>query len=320
MTRGIVIGKFYPPHKGHSAMIDFAQTKVDQLTVIVCDRKDQTISGKLRAKWLKQLHPQTKVIIVKDICDDDNSKRWANYTLKFLGYKPDYVITSENYGDPYAKYMGCQHILYDKARKITPICARYIRKNPLKYWDYYSEQVKTYYTKRICILGAESTGSTTMAKALAKHYQTCWVPEYGRIYSEGKLKNKDNKWQTQEFIHIAKMQNYMEDKLAEKCNKILICDTNSFTTAVWHQRYMDYWSKQVEKISQNRKIDLYLLTDIDIPFVQDGTRDGQHIRKEMHQQFIKALKKRNKPYILLSGNHKNRLKTAVNAINNILKN
>lgn len=319
-NKGIVIGKFYPPHKGHGYLIEYAKQRVNTLTVIICHHDYQKISGTLRAKWIKQIYPDIKVLVVKDIEKDNDSLAWAKYTKSFLGYVPDIVFTSENYGKQYAKFLGCKHILVDKERKNISISATKIRKNPLKYWDYMEPCVRAYFAKRICVVGAESTGTTTIAKELAKHYKTCWVPEFGRFYSEAKMtaKNSSN-WDTDEFQFIAKKQNEIEDYLVKKSNKILICDTDSFATSLWHERYMGFISKKIDKLNAKKNYDLYLLTDDNIPFVQDGTRDGKHIRHKMHERFKEELKKRQKNFLILSGSRKQRRTQAIKACDKILK-
>jgi NadR type nicotinamide-nucleotide adenylyltransferase len=318
MIKSLVIGKFYPPHKGHSYLIDYGLKHCDNLCVVVCHRDDQSIPGRLRAKWLKEIHPKAKVIVVKDINQDDDSKAWAEYTKKFLGYNPDVVFTSENYGINYCRFLGCKHIMVDKKRKTVPISGTIIRQKPLKSWGYLHPCVQAYFAKRVCIIGAESTGTTTLAKALAQYYKTNWVPEYGRTYSEGKITTGNYSWKSEEFEHIAKTQNNSEDNLAKSCNKILICDTDSFTTGIWHERYMNYVSKKVEALSKNRHYDLYIVTADDIPFVQDGTRDGEHIRHQMHVRFIEKLKKHNKRFIIVTGTHQERMRKAIKRCNKLL--
>jgi len=319
MKTGIVIGKFYPPHKGHKYLIEQACAQVDKLTVIVCYHTTQKIPGQLRAQWLKEMVPKAEVIVADDCIVDDDSRGWAEYTIKILGYVPDNVFTSEEYGDAYARFMGSHHILVDKARKAVPISASQIRSNPLQYWDYLEPCVKAYFAKRVCVVGAESSGTTTMAKALAEYYKTVWVPECGRVYTENKYSNgKQADWQTEDFILIAKQQNKNEDEAMRKCNKIIICDTDSFATSLWHERYIGFMSPEVEKICENRHYDYYFLTDVDIPFVQDGLRDGETIRENMHKRFLAELKARNKPYIVLSGKHEERLANAIQVCDKIL--
>jgi NadR type nicotinamide-nucleotide adenylyltransferase len=317
--RGVVIGKFYPPHKGHHYLINTARANAEQVTVIVCRRPEEQPSADLRASWLREVHPDVEVIVVDDIHPADDSRAWAEYTIQILGYQPDVVFTSEDYGDAYACYLGCKHVLVDKARQVVPCSGTAVRNNPLACWDFLEPCVRAYYVKRVCVVGAESTGTTTMAQALAEHYQTVWVPEYGRDYWVEKMERGEEKWQTAEFVHIALEQSRREDEAAREANRLLICDTDAFATSIWHRRYIGCASPEVEAIGASRHYDLYLLTDVDIPFVQDGTRDGEHLRQWMHDVFEAELKAQKKRYTLLSGSHQTRLQKAIELINPLLK-
>ncbi|MFA5933447.1 MAG: AAA family ATPase [Microgenomates group bacterium] len=321
MIKGLVIGKFYPPHLGHKYLIDTASSQVDHLTVIVCGKKAQTISPKLRAKWIREIHPKVKVMVIDESdLDPDDSKIWAKKTIEWLGFVPDLVFTSEDYGEPYAKFMGSKHILVDRERVHVPCSGTMIRQNPLKYWKYLEPNVRAYFVKKICVLGAESTGTTTLAKDLAKHYETSWVPEYGRIYYEAKMFSPEgNMWVDKEFVHIAKEQNRLEDILARRANRLLICDTDAFATTLWNERYVGKISPEVKAVSKKHSYDLYLLTGDEIPFVQDGTRDGEHIRHQMHVRFIEELKKSKKNFVVLEGSQKTRLNSAIQLIDESLK-
>ncbi|HEV2695569.1 MAG TPA: ATP-binding protein, partial [Verrucomicrobiae bacterium] len=95
-----------------------------------------------------------------------------------------------------------------------------------------------------------------------------------------------------------------------RANRILICDTNTFATTLWHKRYMGMNTPQVAEIAQRGRCDLYLLTGDEIPFVQDGLRDGEHIRHEMHQWFEQALAGQTVPWKLLRGSPQQRLSEA----------
>ncbi len=319
--RGVVIGKFYPPHRGHKYLIDTAKSQCEELTVIVCWRKGQEISGVERARWMQRIHPDVRVMLLDDdrLADDD-SAGWAQATIDVLGYVPDAVFTSEAYGDPYASFMGTVHVLVDKDRTHIPISATIVRSNPMKYAEFLEPCVRAYFAKRIVVVGAESTGTTTLAKALAAHYKTVWVPEYGRVYSEGALTGAEaSVWRSDEFVAIARAQNTLEDTLAERSNGLVICDTDAFATSVWHERYMHTRSPEVERIAASHPHDLYLVTGDEIPFEQDGTRDGEHIRHSMHERFLERLAEEQKPYILLTGNREDRLQKAIAAVDALLE-
>lgn len=324
MTRGLVIGKFYPPHKGHKYLIDTARQGVDFLSVIVCSKADQTIPAQLRAQWLRDIHPDIDEIKIIESTDDelpeDDSKAWADATIDWLGYSPDIVYTSESYGDAYAAYMGSEHVSVDKFRSKFPISGTEVRTSPLAHSEFLEPIVRQHFVKRICVLGAESTGTTTISQALAEHYKTEWVPEYGRTYTEQKYaKTKDPEWSSDEFAHIATTQNTQEDEAALAANKLLICDTNSLVTNVWHQHFMGSSSDQVAKLADGRTYDLYLITSPDFPFVQDGFREDDAVRQQMHNQFIELLNSQNLPYVLLSGSHKQRLRTASRSIDQLIQ-
>lgn len=313
------MGKFYPFHNGHKYLIERALAESDELTIVVCDKEQQRISGEERAKWIREEVPRAKVIIAPDFLPDDDSAGWAGYIKWLLHEPPDVVFTSEDYGELFSKFLGCRHISVDKERRTIPVSGTKIRKNPLENWEHLPPAVRGRFAKRICILGAESTGTTTLAEDLAKNYQTVWVQEFGRMYSESKLKLHSQTWRTEEFVFIAEMQNRMEDELAKVCNKILICDTDSFATTLWHERYMGFVSSAVDALSVGRDYSLYILTGDEISFVQDGTRDGEYIRHAMHKRFEEELARRGKKYITVRGSREERMRAAIAACDEILE-
>lgn len=315
---GVVIGKFYPPHRGHKYLIDTAAAAVEELTVIVCGKAEQLINGDLRAAWLRAIHPTARVLAIDDHYPDDDSRLWAALTVGWLGGPPDVVFTSEGYGDAYARYLGCDHILVDRARRIVPCSGTAIRADPLAHWAYLEPPVRGFLAKRVCLVGAESTGKTTLAAALAAHYRTAWVPEYGREYAEAKLaRGEYDAWTSDEFTQIAAEQCRREDAAACQSAGLLICDTDAFATSIWHRRYLGARSPAVGALADSYRPDLYLLTDVAIPFVQDGTRDGEHIRAWMHETFIAELAAQGRRHALISGTPEARLAQAVELIDTL---
>src|SRR5262245_43473794 len=81
---------------------------------------------------------------------------------------------------------------------------------------------------RVCLVGAESSGTTTLAQRLAAHYDTLWVPEYGRDYTEArKVAGARYEWKSPEFIHIATKQQEHEDMVAQQARRVIFCDTDA---------------------------------------------------------------------------------------------
>jgi NadR type nicotinamide-nucleotide adenylyltransferase len=316
---GVVIGKFYPPHRGHKLLIDTATAQSEQAVVIVCAKPTDTIPGELRGQWLQEIHPTARVMVIDDRYDENDSRVWAENTIRWLGRAPDTVFTSEDYGDRYAELMGSKHIAVDKPRGQVPISGTALRQDPYAHWEFLEPPVRAWFAKRVCVLGAESTGTTTLAKGLAEQLQTAWVEEYGRAYSKVKLAQNDSDWRTDEFTMIAGEQSRREDAAARRADRVLICDTNAFATILWHRRYMGSHSQAVEEIARRGRCDLYLLTGDDIPFVQDGLRDGEHIRHQMHGWFEEALATQAAPWHVLRGSNEKRMQEGVRLIRSLFK-
>ncbi len=308
---GVVIGKFLPPHRGHHFLIDTALSRCTALVVIICEKPGDPVPGNLRQAWLQEMHPSADVRLIDDRYDEDDSSVWAENTIGWLGRAPDVVFTSERYGDAYAAHMNCRHIMVDHERQTVPCSATMVRSDPFAQWEHLSPPVRGWYAKRIVVLGAESTGTTTLAQTLAKHCKTTWVAEYGREYSFEKQTRGEIEWTTEEFLKIAIEQTRRENLAAREAHRSLICDTNAFATTLWHRRYMGFDSPELGEFAKHCRADLYLLTGDEIPFVQDGLRDGESIRHEMHRWFEVALANQSVDWLLLRGSPEARMSAAI---------
>jgi HTH-type transcriptional repressor of NAD biosynthesis genes len=155
-NKGVIVGKFYPPHKGHHFLINTGLQNCDELTVIVCARHDQSIPGDLREAWIKEIHPDAKVILADDNIPEgqsaeDYSKAWADYTVKLLGFVPDVAFSSEEYGERWTKYIGCEHFLVDINRLKIPCSGTMVRSDPMKYLDFLEPCVRNYFIKKYAL-------------------------------------------------------------------------------------------------------------------------------------------------------------------------
>ena len=173
---------------------------------------------------------------------------------------------------------------------------------------------------KIVLFGPESTGKTTISKQLARHYNTVWVPEFARGYLQDKWNNERRTCEHHDLMPIAIGQMKLENELAAKADKVLICDTDLLETKVYSEEYYGgFVDEDLEIAAKENSYDLYLLTYIDTPWEEDDLRDRPELRLEMFNAFENALKKHKRPYILLKGEKKIRLTKAINAIDAILK-
>ncbi len=173
---------------------------------------------------------------------------------------------------------------------------------------------------KVVIFGPESTGKTTISEQLARHYNTVWVAEYAREYLQDKWNNTRKTCENDDLIPIAIGQMNLENELAKRADKVLICDTDLLETKVYSQEYYGgFVDPELDKAAKVNQYDLYLLTYIDTPWEADDLRDRPELRKEMFDAFEKALQDHNKNYILLKGDKQTRLNTATKAIDKLLK-
>jgi NadR type nicotinamide-nucleotide adenylyltransferase len=157
--------------------------------------------------------------------------------------------------------------------------------------------------RRVVVTGAESTGTTTLALALAAHFECPWVPEYGREWSATRPGGLAAPWRTDEFVAIAEGQNARGDDAARQTpNRWLICDTDALATTLWQERYMGFIAPEVAAVAaQQTRPFARILTGDEIPFVQDGLRDGEHIRHAMQARLREALAADGVPWIEVRG-------------------
>ena len=173
---------------------------------------------------------------------------------------------------------------------------------------------------KVVLFGPESTGKTTLSMQLARHYNSVWVPEYAREYLQDKWNNERKTCEPEDLLPIAIGQMDLENKLSQKTDSILICDTDLLETKVYSQAcYLGYCDPILEKYALKNTYDLYFLTYIDTPWEADDLRDKPDQREAMFKVFERALIDNNRPYVLLKGNKKERLETAVKYIDKLLK-
>lgn len=319
MSRGFLLGKFMPPHNGHVTLCDFAKSYCDELTILVCTRAREPINGALRFAWMKELCPEAQVVhydrdVPQEPSDDPQFWTiWRDIARQAHPDPIDFVFASEDYGMRLAQELGAQYVPFDPGRLTVPISATEVRENPYAAWRYLPPPVRAHYARSVCLHGPESTGKSTLATALAEHYDTVLAPEYGRTYCEV----FGNECSADDLRNIVRGHTAQDHAARRLSNKLLVLDTDAVITAVWADMLLGNRPEDLDHIE--RTADLYLLCDIDIPWVDDGTRydhlSPQERRRNFFDRCRRELDRRKLPYVFVTGDHTTRMKTAVEAIN-----
>ena len=139
---GLIVGRFNPPHLGHSYIIDRAAQQCDDLVVFVNTRAGELVPGHLRAAWLADLHPDVQVVEVAHDLDTnfDDEELWAKWMALFrskwpLPSGPDAVFSSDPYVGGIAARFGAQPVVVDADRVAVPISATQVRAAPAEHLD-----------------------------------------------------------------------------------------------------------------------------------------------------------------------------------------
>ena len=168
---------------------------------------------------------------------------------------------------------------------------------------------------RICVIGAECTGKSTLSKALAEHYSTNWVPEYARTYLE-KLRRPYNQ---DDLLKIANGQIRIEDEWIRDSNRLVIMDTNLLVIKVWSEHKYGVCDPGIILQHEQRHYDHYLLTDIDIPWENDPQREHPQLREHFGNLYHQLIKITGVPFTLISGAAEERMKKSIDVVEELLQ-
>lgn len=341
--RGLVVGKFSPLHHGHELVIRRALDLCDEVVIIsFLNPEFPGCDAARRGKWLAELFPSTRRLIANDELlralrpaefqqipsgDDDEltHRRFVGFLcLRALGAPVDAVFTSETYGEGFAaeltryfrEHAGCEsqvaHVLVDGDRTQVPISGTQVRRDVHAYREYLSPIVYTSFVKKVCILGGESSGKSTLAAALAARFGTVHVEEYGRELWErngGTLVFSD-------MLHIAETQVNREEEALLNAFRFLFCDTSPLTTLFYSRHMFGRSDVALERLAE-RSYDLVVLCSPDIPFVQDGTRQPDTFREDQHRWYLQELQRRSISYLRVTGNLEQRLHQVSQSMQNV---
>jgi len=332
-TTGLVVGKFWPPHRGHQLLLETAAAQVTELLVLVYANPDDTRhAAPARAHWLRELyrgddhaqgphigatplriHALPAIAVPPDAADDDTHREFVRQWLAQRSLRVDVVFSSEAYGPGFAAHLGATHVAVDNLRRQVPVSGTRLRtafaaeaesfeESALHIHPFVAAQysvVPATAVRRLVLLGAESSGKTTLSIALAEALGTAWVPEYGRTLHE----QKKGALVYEDLLYIGRRQLELEDEAAAQARGWLVCDTNAATTALYSYYYFHRCDPALQRLAEVCR-QRYAHTFVCLPttpFEDDGWRGPEALRQFQHGAILMQLELLEIPYTLLDG-------------------
>lgn len=339
---GLYGGKFIIPHMGHYRSMLKAAGVCDELHVIIS--YDDDYENKIehhpstpiknhvyRLRWWKMMTKHLNHVHVHSVYEKQGGKfeNWAEgcqRMIEAIGKPVDAIFTSEIEYDQYLYDLWSEqcddfrHVMLDHMRTEYPISSTKILKDGImRYWDMIPSVVRSDYVKRVVVVGSESNGKSTLVRSLAELYSTNYVDEMGRVFYQeiGDYETLKEDYRTLAINHA-----YEIEKAVKDSRKVIFIDTDAWVTLNFSNIYHDNAEQSVvEAIAKTQKFDLWLFLEPDVEWVDDGTRNlsSNDQRRNASESLRQLIEKSGNKMVNVSGNYNQRMKIAINAVNNLLR-
>ncbi|WP_284641843.1 AAA family ATPase [Paenibacillus silviterrae] len=305
---GLTLGKFAPLHRGHQYLIETALKETDEVIVVIYDSPEVTaIPLPVRSGWIRERYPEVTVLEAWDGPAEvgytlEIKRRHEEYILGLLkGRRVTHFYSSEPYGEHMSAALGAVNRQVDPKRLQYAVSGTAVRGGAYAYRHLVEPLVYRDLITRVVLLGAPSTGKTTLAAKLAEVYRSTWMPEYGREYWE--RHQVERRLTPQQLVEIAEGHLEREDRLAEQAQDVLFVDTNALTTCLFARYYHGEADPRLELLADRAasRYDLVFVCSDDIPYDDTWDRSGEVHRHVFQRQLLAELAMRRIPYRLLFG-------------------
>jgi len=202
----------------------------------------------------------------------------------------------------------------DLQRLTVPVSGTAVRNAPYENRHYLNPVVYRDLVTKVVFLGAPSTGKTTLAESMARHYRTAWMPEYGREYWE--QNQIDRRLTLEQLEEIATGHLEREEKQLQEARDVLFVDTNAITTYMFSLYYHGETTQELARLAREAetRYGLVFLCDADIPYDDTWDRSGEVQREEFQLAIMDDLRERGVPFQILRGTLREREEQVAEAL------
>ena len=302
-AEGLVVGSFAPLHRGHQLVIETAIAACDHVTVMTWANPDWPgMPTPVRAGWLRGLYPDVEVVALDAAdCPPDGAPDAVQqaFTAANVPRSVDAVFTSEAYGDALAAALGAVHVSVDPERRRVPVSGTQVRADLPGHLDQLDPVVRAHFVQKVVVLGAESTGKSTLVDALGAALAEPTVEEVGRtlwVAAGGELPLAD-------YVEICRQHVALEEAAAQRARRWVFVDTNAITTQQYAFFFFGECPPEVQAYADrcHERYAHVVVCAPDVPFDQDGTRVHPQVQRYQDGAVRNDLTIRGIPYTVVGG-------------------
>ncbi|MBR3515610.1 MAG: AAA family ATPase [Lachnospiraceae bacterium] len=328
---GMYGGCFCPLHLGHLECLIRAAGLCEELYVVISWKEHEDIPLKVKIRWIHQLTKHignVKMIPLKDqtVCKEDYTEAYWEADCKkvkdAIGKTIDVVFCGSDYDENsfWNKcYAESEFVVFPR----NQYSSTEIRKDLYGHWEWMPQIVRSYFTKKVLLIGGESAGKSTLTINLANYFNTVYLEEVGRDLSE--LSGTDRYMLSEDFTRILLEHKAKEYRLIGQANKVLFEDTDCLVTRFFmdflEDENMEGNARLAEAIAALNQYDLILFLEPDVEWVQDGDRsEVMAADRTKYSEMIKALyEKQGFSFQVIRGDYNSRFEQAVQYVRELLK-
>lgn len=167
---------------------------------------------------------------------------------------------------------------------------------------------------KVAITGPESTGKSTLAEQLARHYDTVWVPEYARTY----VGNLGRPYTLEDLEAIARGQLALEQEMQQQANTVLFSDTDLLVIKIWSEHAFGHCPAWILEKLKQQNYNLCLLMGVDLPWEPDPQREHPHLRAFFYDWYKRELQALEVPFVEITGQQEERFQLACQHVDALL--
>lgn len=333
LRTGLVLGKLLPPHLGHLYLVGCALRQVERLYVVVEHVEDEPVASELRVRWMRELVPEATILHLDRAMPQEPSAHpafWELWRTTLQGLVPEpieVVFASETYGHRLAAELDARFLPVDPARQVMPVSGTVVRADPSAHARFLPDPVRTHYglppraprpiPRRVALVGPESTGKSTLARALAARFDAYVVPEHAETMIAAGVSDP-RALVERDFEDFARGRRASEETLASFGGELLFCDSDALTTRLYAERLLGSCPSWIAREAATSAYDLTLLSSPDVPWEDDVHRVDRDGRDAFFAQMEAALRASGRPTVVLSGDWRTRENAAIEACRALL--